>query len=377
MALLESALVRVPLVVGHRAARAILLPLGTVAGLSPAYLEAILAHELAHVLRRDYLVNLLQTVAEALFFYHPAVWFVAGCVRTERENCCDDAATALVGGDALRLARALTALAEWSQSAVVPAAPRLALAAFEPPRVRCCCGCAGWCSAAPPRPRWPKACWPGLLLLGGLGLLGGSVALAGSSPLARPNAFNWQTGPTTPRASGVADTNKRTAKVLPPPPAAPMAAEAAPVPPLPPAAAEAPDAPADPTRQRREVTIIRRDGGDEDAAGPDGRREVRRVIINGREMPLFPGAPGTVVITKDKKGRLTDLVVNGQHVETATGKGKKAKTDKKQQVEVVQLFPFGSPGMSGFSFRTDDGGFPDPRRGQRLERRIETQVESG
>ena len=125
--LLESALVQVPLVVGH-VRPVILLPLGAVAGLSPNCLEAILAHELAHVLRRDYLVNLLQTVAEALFFYHPAVWFMGNCLRAERENCCDDTATALVGGDPLRLARALTALAEWSQSAVIPTAPRLALA---------------------------------------------------------------------------------------------------------------------------------------------------------------------------------------------------------------------------------------------------------
>ncbi|WP_083322296.1 M56 family metallopeptidase [Hymenobacter lapidarius] len=84
VALLESALVRVPLVVGH-VRPVILLPLGAVAGLPPAYLEAILAHELAHVLRRDYLVNLLQTVAEVLFFYHqPCGLWPAACAPSAK-----------------------------------------------------------------------------------------------------------------------------------------------------------------------------------------------------------------------------------------------------------------------------------------------------
>ena len=380
VALLESALVRVPLVVGHLRP-AILLPLGTVAGLPPAYLEAILAHELAHVLRRDYLVNLLQTVAEALFFYHPAVWFVAGCVRTERENCCDDAATALVGGDALRLARALTALAEWSQSAVVAPAPRLALAAYHRPgalllRVR------RLVQRRPAAPTLAEGLLAGLLLLGGLGLLGGSVALASGSPATRSNSLFGQTGPAANRAPGVADTNKRAARMPVPPatPAAPAAAApAAPAVAVVPAAADAamapdaPDAPAAPLRERREVTVIR-SGNADDADGPHprDRREEHRIIVNGREVPPpFRNQPGTVVITKDKKGRLTDLVVNGQRVETATGKGKQGKAAKNQQVEVVQLAPFGGPGMSGFSFRTDDGA-PEP---QELEQRMERDME--
>ena len=127
--LLESAKVKAPLVVGHLSP-VILLPLGTVTGLSQSYMEAILAHELAHVARRDYLMNLLQSVAEILFFYHPAVWFMNACLRTERENCCDDMATTLVGGNPLTLARALAALAE--QSLTPKAAPQLALSAVGP-----------------------------------------------------------------------------------------------------------------------------------------------------------------------------------------------------------------------------------------------------
>ena len=73
---LESAIVDVPTVVGWLRP-VILLPASALAGLSPAQLEAVIAHELAHVRRHDYLVNLLQTVVETLLFYHPAVWWLA------------------------------------------------------------------------------------------------------------------------------------------------------------------------------------------------------------------------------------------------------------------------------------------------------------
>ena len=71
--LVESALVQVPTVVGHLKP-VILLPASALTGLSPEQIEAILAHELAHIKRCDYLVNMLQTVVEILGFYHPAVW---------------------------------------------------------------------------------------------------------------------------------------------------------------------------------------------------------------------------------------------------------------------------------------------------------------
>ena len=70
----------------------IVLPAAVLSGLSPRQLEAILAHELAHVRRHDYLVNLAQTVIETLLFYHPAVWWVSRQVRVAREHCCDDLA---------------------------------------------------------------------------------------------------------------------------------------------------------------------------------------------------------------------------------------------------------------------------------------------
>ncbi len=108
--LMESALVRVPTVVGWLRP-VILLPASALTGLSTEQLEAILAHELAHIRRYDYFVNMLQTVVEILGFYHPAVWWVSRKIRVERENCCDDLAVR-VSGDRVRYARALTSLEE-------------------------------------------------------------------------------------------------------------------------------------------------------------------------------------------------------------------------------------------------------------------------
>jgi beta-lactamase regulating signal transducer with metallopeptidase domain len=87
----------------------ILLPPAILVGLTPQQLEAVLAHELAHIRRHDYLVNILQMVAETLFFYHPVVWWTSRQIRLEREHCCDDCAVACCG-DALSYARALTTM---------------------------------------------------------------------------------------------------------------------------------------------------------------------------------------------------------------------------------------------------------------------------
>lgn len=106
--LCESALVEVPTVIGWLRP-VILIPLSAISGLSAEQLEALLAHELAHIRRCDYLVNLIQTTIETLLFYHPAVWWVSRQVRHEREHCCDDLAVAACG-DVLTYARALAAL---------------------------------------------------------------------------------------------------------------------------------------------------------------------------------------------------------------------------------------------------------------------------
>src|SRR5215469_2013096 len=105
---LVSRLADAPSVVGWLRP-AILLPAAALAGLDIAQLEAILAHELAHIRRHDYLVNMLQTIVETLLFYHPAVWWVSSRMRHERELCCDDLAVRHCG-DAIGYARALTKL---------------------------------------------------------------------------------------------------------------------------------------------------------------------------------------------------------------------------------------------------------------------------
>jgi bla regulator protein blaR1 len=94
--LCTSATVRVPTAIGWLRPY-ILLPVTALTGLSEAQIAAILAHELAHISRRDYLLNSLQTAIETVLFYHPAVWWVGRQMRLEREHCCDDMAVAVCG----------------------------------------------------------------------------------------------------------------------------------------------------------------------------------------------------------------------------------------------------------------------------------------
>jgi beta-lactamase regulating signal transducer with metallopeptidase domain/protein involved in polysaccharide export with SLBB domain len=109
----------VPIVIGALRPM-VLVPLSLLNNLSPPEIEAILAHELAHVRRHDYLVNLLQTAVETLLFYHPAVWWIGKQIRHERECCCD-ALAAEVCGDRVNYAKALAAL-EQSRIGPIPLA---------------------------------------------------------------------------------------------------------------------------------------------------------------------------------------------------------------------------------------------------------------
>jgi len=104
----------------------VLLPVRALSGLSEDQIEAVIAHELAHIRRFDCFVNLFQVGVETLLFYHPAVWWVSQRIRIEREHCCDDEAVALCG-DAVNYARALT-LMEESRTA-----PSLMMAANRSP----------------------------------------------------------------------------------------------------------------------------------------------------------------------------------------------------------------------------------------------------
>ena len=120
--LMESALAKTPVVIGWFRP-VILFPASLLTQLSAEQLDAILAHELAHIRRHDYLVNLFQAVVETVLFYHPGVHWISRRIRVEREHCCDDLAAA-IGGDPASYARALARVAE-----MTTAAPRLAPAA--------------------------------------------------------------------------------------------------------------------------------------------------------------------------------------------------------------------------------------------------------
>jgi beta-lactamase regulating signal transducer with metallopeptidase domain len=117
--LLESALARVPMVVGYLKP-VVLVPVGMVGGLPASQVEALLAHELAHIARKDYLVNMLQQVVDILYFYHPGVRWLSSFVRSERENCCDDFAVSSAA-DSLTYAKALTNVQELAGNSPEPA----------------------------------------------------------------------------------------------------------------------------------------------------------------------------------------------------------------------------------------------------------------
>ena len=106
--LLASSLADAPAVVGWLRPL-ILMPVEALASLPAEHVRALLAHELAHIRRHDYLTNILQSIGETILFYHPAVWWVSAQIRAEREVCCDELAVAAIG-DRLVYATALTDL---------------------------------------------------------------------------------------------------------------------------------------------------------------------------------------------------------------------------------------------------------------------------
>ncbi|HLL00827.1 MAG TPA: M56 family metallopeptidase [Myxococcaceae bacterium] len=133
--LLQSTAIDVPAAVGWLSP-VVLLPTSILTGLSARQLEMILAHELAHIRRYDFAVNLAQTLVETLLFYHPAVWWISHLIRVEREHCCDDIAAG-TSGSSLSYARALTALEELRVLPSLAPSPALsALGGSLPERVR-------------------------------------------------------------------------------------------------------------------------------------------------------------------------------------------------------------------------------------------------
>ena len=111
--LLVQVRIDTPMVIGWLRP-AVLLPISAIAGLNEEQLLGIFAHELAHIRRHDFLVNMLQRCVEAMLFYHPAVWWLSNRIRTEREDCCDDLAVR-VCGNRRNYAEALVALEQKRQ----------------------------------------------------------------------------------------------------------------------------------------------------------------------------------------------------------------------------------------------------------------------
>ena len=110
VSLAESSLIQVPVIIGHLKPM-ILIPIGMCTSLSTEQLETIFLHEMTHIRRKDYLINLLQVVAEAVYFFNPSVWIISGIMKREREHCCDDAVVQL-HGSVKEYAHALAALEE-------------------------------------------------------------------------------------------------------------------------------------------------------------------------------------------------------------------------------------------------------------------------
>lgn len=106
-----SAVVQVPVMIGF-IRPLILLPAAMVNNLGTDQLEAILLHELAHIKRHDYLLNIFQTIVETILFFNPFIWWISKNIRIEREHCCDDLVIASTV-QPLHYAKALVALEEY------------------------------------------------------------------------------------------------------------------------------------------------------------------------------------------------------------------------------------------------------------------------
>ena len=183
----ESPTVAVPMMVGW-IKPCVILPTAALSGLTPVQVEALLAHELAHVRRHDYLVNLLQSVVETLLFYHPAVWWISRDVREAREHCCDDLAVAVC--DRVVYASALADLA------AMTAGPRFALAATDGSLV----GRVRRILSGRDDDRGAKPGWLPITLLA-LAVAGMAPSVVSSAPAAEMPRFRVQVTPPEPQSS--------------------------------------------------------------------------------------------------------------------------------------------------------------------------------
>lgn len=115
----ESIAISTPMVIGY-IKPVVLFPLGMINSLTTDEVNAILAHELAHIKRHDYLINLFQMILEVVFYYNPGIWYISSKVRMERENCCDDMAVSYTKNQ-ITYARTLVKLQEMKMKNIEPA----------------------------------------------------------------------------------------------------------------------------------------------------------------------------------------------------------------------------------------------------------------
>ena len=109
----------------------ILLPAGYINQLTTVEVEAILLHELSHIRRYDWVLNLLQAVVEAVFYFHPMLWWISSTVRMERERCCDELAVVTMDGGRMQYVRALLKVQQLSQETPGSTDPVLAMGMGE------------------------------------------------------------------------------------------------------------------------------------------------------------------------------------------------------------------------------------------------------
>jgi beta-lactamase regulating signal transducer with metallopeptidase domain len=282
----ESLQLEAPAVVGWFRP-VVLLPLSALTGLSEQQLEAVVAHELAHVKRLDSFVNLFQIAVETLLFYHPAVWWLSKRIRAERENCCDDVAIS-VCGNAVEYARALVSMAEWQS------APALAMAANRSPLAERVARLLGLTKLSG---GLRSAGIAGSVLCLCVSVLTGN-ALLGAAQTKQNAAASGAVAPVAPVAPAAQATPARDRDaVIVVRPAKPMLAPAAPPPTEGvPAAAPAPPESTD------VMTVI---NGDQEPQAPENKNESRETSDNEHRL-----APKSSYIDGLKAEGLTDLSID-------------------------------------------------------------------
>lgn len=213
----------------------VLVPAAIITRLPAELLEALLAHELAHVRRHDYLVNLLQGVAEALLFYHPVVWWLSARIRQERELIADELAASTIGNRrslALALAQLERSFPD-DHAVAVPAIAHAAHGGHLMSRIQNLL-----------RPHHRPATTAITLPLIGLALAAIAVyAQASTASTANPASTNIEQAPPAPPAPPAPSAHPAPPAPPAPPPAPPSSDARAPLPPVPPAAPPAPPAP--------------------------------------------------------------------------------------------------------------------------------------